>query len=143
MLLCARVWSRLWPLRRRPCSLPLLLVPAVCLLYHLLAGGRSEPGPELMAPGPSGPPGVPGSGLDRLLEEVQRDGAGPLVDWLDRLERGRRVRPSFLLLTNYCQVTSEERHVAPCGSTGTRNSHSRPPGYTNKAGRRNVKAPLM
>ena len=97
MLLCARVWSRLWPLRRRPCSLPLLLVPAVCLLYHLLAGGRSGSGPMPPAPGTSGPPGVPGSSLDRLLEEVQRDGAGPLVDWLDRLERGRRVRPSFLL----------------------------------------------
>ncbi|XP_056445349.1 cadherin-like and PC-esterase domain-containing protein 1 [Gadus chalcogrammus] len=90
MLLCARVWSRLWPLRRRPCSLPLLLVPAVCLLYHLLASGRSGSGPERPAPGPTGPPGVSGSSLDRLLEEVQRDGAGPLVDWLDNLERGRR-----------------------------------------------------
>ncbi|KAK0133006.1 hypothetical protein N1851_031616 [Merluccius polli] len=120
-MLCARLWT----LRRRSCSVPVLLVvPAVCLLYHVLVGGWNpaeppQPGGHHAGPGP-------GPGVERLLEDLQRDGVGPLMDTLlhleterqrqDNLETERQVRPSSLshnLKTERQDNLETERQVRP------------------------------
>lgn len=91
-------YSRLWTPRRRPCSVPvlLLLVPGICLLYHVLMGGWGalSPLPD-HHPGTIPAPGVQGL-LEGVLEGVRRDGGGTgaLIEALDHLERDAQVRPS-------------------------------------------------